>query len=536
MGRMMNRLMKKVSHRNQEAPAKEPNLPEHTYEQDNQQSEPLHRDLKQTIQVIKNRLGHSDDLIIRKLMLKEGREAALCFTAGLTDSFILQEIVEQLITKRKRGTESPEHLLDDYKNHDLAVGDVKEIKDYTALFQALLTGDTVFLIDGEEHALSLGTKGWESRSVEEPTTQTVVRGPKESFTENIRTNTALIRRRIKSPDLWVESFTLGKETQTPVMIMYVQGIADPKIVEEVRERLNRIDVDAILESGPVEGLIEDAPFSMFPTVFTTERPDTVAASLLEGRIVIIVDGTPFTLIVPCQFVQFFQVSEDYYDRPYIASFTRMLRYICMLISTGLLSLYIAIITYHPETLPTPLINSIAAQRENVPFPAFVEVIFLMASFEILREAGIRMPRVIGPAISIVGGLVLGQASVEAGFVSAGMVILVATIALSDFVIPSSAMSDAIKLHRYLLLFLAASFGMFGIAVGLVALILHLCSLRSFGIPYMSPLGPFILSNQQDVLVRLPKWKEHQRPYLINQQNLVREQTSAPSPDNNSTKK
>ena len=285
----------------------------------------------------------------------------------------------------------------------IAIGELKEIDRFHDFCFNLLTGETLFFIDGENRALSFGTKDWERRAIEEPTTQTVVRGPKDAFTENIRTNTALVRRRIKSPHLWSERFIIGKQTNTPVVIMYMNNIARQDLIEEVRARLNKINVDSILESGMIEELIEDEPFSIVPTTYITERPDTVAAGLLEGRVAILVDGTPFAIIVPTVFSQFFQVSEDYYDRFTVATFIRIIRFLSLFISTGLLPLYISLITFHHEALPTPFLNNLAEQRERVPFPALLEAIFLMFSFEVLREAGVRMPRVIGPAISIVGG-------------------------------------------------------------------------------------------------------------------------------------
>ncbi|NEU30953.1 hypothetical protein GN156_09205 [bacterium LRH843] len=425
-----------------------------------------------------------------------------------------------------------QNLIDFYKEHYIAIGELTEVNDIQALYGAVLSGDSVFLIDGETKGLSFGTKGWESRSIMEPTTQTVIRGPRESFTENLRTNTALIRRRIKSPNLWMETKTIGKQTRTTIVLMYLNGTVNPKVVDEIKQRLDLVNVDGVFDSGMVEELIGDAPLSPFPTAFTdSERPDSVASSILEGRVAMVVDGSPFVLLAPTAFTQFFQSAEDYYQRFYVASTLRLLRFLCVFISLLGLPVYIAIGSFHQEMLPTPLLNSIAAQREGVPFPGVVEVFFLAGSFEILREAGVRMPRAIGAAVSIVGGLVLGTSAVEAGFVSASMVIVVAIVALADFVSPAVSMSNTIKLFRYLLLIFAASFGMYGIAIGLVAIVLHLCSLRSFGVPYMTPIGPFDLSDQKDTFVRFPQWAHALRPFLIGRKNPIREQMPAPSPQN-----
>lgn len=303
-------------------------------------------------------------------------------------------------------------------------------------------------------------------------------------------------------------------------------------MKEVLLRLNQINIDGILESGNIEELIQDSQSSPFPTVYNTERPDVVAAALLEGRIAILVDGTPFVLIVPALFFQYFQSAEDYYERSIIGSIIRLLRHLAFAISLLAPALFIAITTFHQSMLPPALLISLAAQREGVPFPAFAEALIMEITFEILREAGIRMPRSIGSAMSIVGAFVIGTAAVEAGIISAMMVIVVSITAISSFVSPSYEMAIAVRMLRFVFMALAASFGLFGITIGLIALVLHLCSLRSFGVPYMSPIAPFNLSDQKDTLIVLPKWKMTTRPRLISQKNNVRQQESAsakPSP-------
>ena len=359
------------------------------------------------------------------------------------------------------------------------------------------------------------------------TSQSVVRGPREGFSENIRVNTALIRRKIKDPSLWMESKEIGRLSKTNVAIMYINGVADDKIVKELHSRLDRIDIDGILESGNIEEFIQDSQYSPFPTVYNTERPDVVAAALLEGRIAILVDGTPFVLIVPALFVQFFQSSEDYYQRAIMASLIRLLRFFAFGISLLAPALYIAAITFQQEIIPPPLLISLAAQREGVPFPAFIEAVIMEITFEILREAGLRMPRVIGAAMSIVGAFVIGTAAVEAGIISAAMVIVVSITAISSFVSPTYDIAIAGRILRFLFMGMAASFGLFGIMVALIALILHLTSLSSFGVPYMAPLAPYSASGQKDTFIRLPIWKLLSRPKYISK-NSVRQKYTAPT--------
>jgi spore germination protein KA len=294
---------------------------------------------------------------------------------------------------------------------------------------------------------------------------------------------------------------VGSVTHTEVAIMYLNGTAKQEIIDEVRRRLQNIDYESILESGYIENLIEEQTYTPFPTLFNTERPDTVAAHILEGRIAVFVDGTPFALVAPTTFFMFFQSAEDYYHRTDVSSGIRLLRYISLFISMFGPSIYIASITFHQEMIPTPLLLSLASQRESVPFPALVEALIMEVSFEILREAGIRMPRAIGQAVSIVGALVLGQAAVQAGIVSSAMVIVVALTGISSFTTPSFNAALSIRLLRFAVMFCSAFLGFFGIAMFSILMIAHMCGLRSFGEPYLSPLTPLRGNELKDTFVR-----------------------------------
>ncbi|MGC4377401.1 spore germination protein [Fictibacillus sp. Mic-4] len=497
----------------------------------------LKTSLAENMMYIKNTLGYSDDVQTRQFEIGKGLtiKCAVIYMKGLTDEAAIQDFVLKTLMTEVKNTdleqkivEGPQ-LFDVLKNLAVTISDIQDITDYQKLFEGLLLGNVIYLIDGQDKGMSFGVNKWDERQVSEPIAQSIVRGPQDAFNENILTNIALVRRRIKSPALWLEMKKIGKLTKTSVAVMYMKGIANDKTVEEVRQRLKRIDIDGVLEGGNIEELIRDGGKSPFPTVFNTERPDVIAAGLMEGRIAIFVDGTPFNLLVPALFVQFFQTPEDYYNRSYMGSLIRLLRYGAFFMALLAPSIYIALTTFHQEMIPTPLLLSLAAQREGVPFPAFVEAVLMEVTFEIIREAGLRMPRAIGPAVSIVGTLVIGTSAVDAGMVSAGMVIVVSITAIASFVFPNYEMGIAVRMIRFLFMALAASFGFFGISVGLIALVLHLCSLRSFGVPYMSPLAPFIPADQKDALFRLPKWKMSSRPRLINQDNIEREQTPQPRP-------
>lgn len=492
---------------------------------------PLSNNLQQNLTDIRITLGNSPDLVIREIQIgrKGDIQAAFIFIDGMVKSEKIESLLQILMVEVReanldKGFAASRALTDLIDKTSLPIGDVKTFTKFEALFDGILSGNTVLLIDGYNVGLSADIRGWEKRTVKEPETQTVVRGPREGFTETLRTNTTLIRRKIRDPRLWLENKKIGRYTQTDVCMMYINGIANDKIVQEVRERLDKIDIDGILESGYIEELIEDAPFSIFPTVLYTERPDTAAASLLQGKIAIIVDGSPFILLVPVTFVSFMQAAEDFYTRTFIANLIRLLRYISLFIAALVPSLFVAITTYHQELIPTDLLISLAAQREGNPFPAFVEALLMETVFEILREAGVRMPRVVGSAISIVGALVIGTAAVEAGFVSAAMVIVVSLTAIANFVIPFQELGVAVRILRFMFMFLAASFGFYGVLIGMIAILLHVCSLRSFGVPYMKPFGPFVLSEMKDGILRFPWFAMRTRPRLTsNKNNLVRQQ-------------
>ncbi|KPV55761.1 spore gernimation protein KA [Paenibacillus sp. A3] len=498
-----------------------------------QEAVPLSPDLELNLEHIRSTTGNSPDLIIRTIRIGASgtTKAAVIHTDGLTDKEIITRFLESFLLHARdpalfrdlngaEGLWTPLQMLEDFT---LTLSSVTEIEHFHVLFDNLLSGNMIILIDGYGKGLSADTKGWEDRGVQEASVQSVVRGPRESFSECLGTNIALIRRKIKDPKLWVETRSIGRLTKTNVALVYIKGIANDSMVEEVRSRLERIDIDGIFESGNIEELIQEKTNTPFPTLYNTERPDSVAANLLEGRVAIVVDGTPFVLIVPVVFAQFFQSPEDYYHRSDYG-IIRILRYISLMLALLAPALFISITTFHQEMLPTTLMTSIATQREKVPFPAAIEAFLMEFTFELLREAGIRMPRAIGPAISIVGALVLGEASVRAGLVSPAMVIVVSITAIASFAFPSFAMSIPIRILRFALMGLSASFGLFGVFIGLIALNLHLCSLRSFGVPYMAPFAPYIPSDKKDAIFRFPLSAMRRRPVLMQSPNPVRQNT------------
>jgi spore germination protein KA len=391
------------------------------------------------------------------------------------------------------------------------------------LVDAILAGNTVLLIDGAVQGLVVEARGHTHRGVEQTTSETVVRGPKHSFTENLRVNTALVRRLIRCPSLVVESWTLGRLTRTEVALLYIQGLTNPWLVEEARRRISTVDVDRILDAGMLERMIESpsqpTPFPVVPTMLATERPDRTAAFLADGYLAILVGDSPHALIAPTTFQSFLHNPEDYYLNWPMGTVLRLTRLIGTFTSLLLPAAYLALVNYHHALIPTELVLAIAAARERVPFPSVLEIVGLEVGFELIREAGIRIPSVIGPTIGIVGAVILGQAAVAANLVSPMLVIIVALTALGSFAIPNYSAALLLRSYRFFFIGLAAIAGFFGMAVGLYLIALLLCTTKSFGVPFLSPVAPF-RGGSPDVVLHGAQFLMHQRPRFVRPLDLV----------------
>ncbi len=492
------------------------------------QSLTFNPDIDKNLRLLKECFENCSDVVFREFLFaqREQIKLALVYIDGMVDKNQISEQVMHALsldvpTATDNNVINKGNALHYVKMRGLCTHQMGETEKLREAVDAILSGDSVLLVDGHATAVINGSQGWKDRSVEESKTEIVVRGPREAFVETLRVNTSLLRRKIKSKDLKIESLTLGEITNTDIAVAYISGIVNEELVTEVKKRLAGIKIDGILESGYIEELIRDHPLSMFPTVAHTDRPDRVAANLLEGRVAIFVDGTPIVLTVPHFFIEALQAPEDYYEHYFFTTFVRLLRIGSLLIALTLPSLYVAIISFHHEMLPTPLLLSIAAQREAVPFPVFIEALLMEIAFEIIREAGIRLPRQVGQAVSIVAALIIGQSLVQAGLVAGATIIVVALTAMASFVVYYSG-SLAFRLLRFPLMFLAASFGLFGLIAGLIVIVAHMTSLRSFGVPYLAPVGPLIPEDLKDSFVRAPWWAMGKRPCLLGQNNLVRE--------------
>lgn len=480
--------------------------------------QPLSRDLDENMAMIKACFGEKSDLAIRFIEKQGGHRLAILYLETLVDKAIIDEFVV-LPLQQEEGLLQPDRV-------DLFTHRILDTSTIEKTVRELLFGNSVILFHRFAEGVVAATGGGKRRSVSEPTNESVVRGPRESFIESLPTNIGLVRRRLITPKLKVELRFIGRISHTAVAVIYLDGIAQDAIVEEVKSRLDKIDIDGVLESLYIEEMIEDPMgYTPFPTVFNTERPDRIAAGLLEGRVGILVDGTPIALLVPSGLTQFLYSNEDYYQRYDIASLLKMLRTFTFVLSFIMPGFYVALLTFHQEMIPTPLLIALTGQREGVPFGIAIEVALMEITFEILREAGIRLPKTIGAAVSIVGGLVLGQAAVEAALVGPGTVITVSLTAIASFCTPSYNMAIAARLLRFILLILSAFLGAFGLFFGLIMIVIHLNSLRSFGIPYLSPISPFHPQSWKDLFVRFPWWSLKQRPEEVAGANSKRMPTA-----------
>ncbi|MFD2371548.1 spore germination protein [Brevibacillus sp. GCM10020057] len=489
---------------------------------------PLDKNLAKNDEYMRSLYHNCSDIVFRPFLIFGSTPALLIYIDGMAH---IEELDARVLTPLMQGRGNREMKAHEFLQKTVPVSKWQELVSLEECVDSISSGFPVLFIDQKETAISIGLTQWEKRGIEEPVAERVVRGPREGFTESISVNTSLLRRAIKTPALKMERKLIGGYTKTCVIVAYIEGLVDPTLVTEVNSRLDRIEIDGILESGYIEELIEDQPSSPFPQILSTERPDVVCGNLLEGRIAILVDGTPFVLIAPTTLFSLLQSSEDYYQRSIISTAIRWLRYIFTLMSFVLPSLYVALITFHYEMVPTSLLISMASSREAVPFPALVEAMIMEVTFEALREAGVRLPNQLGAAVSIVGALVIGQAAVQAGLVSAPMVIVVAITGIASFMIPHYVAGISIRMLRFPMMLLAGSLGLLGIMLGIILTVVHLCSLRSLGVPYLSPVGPLKTLELKDTLLRAPWWMMNTRPRYTGEPNQYRQAPGQkPEPD------
>lgn len=505
------------------------------HDADNKVTIPLSKDLEENIKNLEMLFKDCGDFIRRKFPvgIKKDVNMFIAYIDLMIDRRIIEEsLLEQLILQIRSVPPDMEKIrtsiYDFIRDGGIATADIKEVDTLDAAALAILSGDTVLLIDGYAKVIVVATKGWPNRGVQEPDSEVVLRGPKEGFSEALRMNTVLIRRRIRDTKLKVKQLQLGIRSRTDIALMYIEDIVREDILKEVEDRLDQFKIDGILDSGYIEQLIEDDWKTPFPQIQATQRPDKAASAILEGKIAIVVDTTPFVLLVPSTLNSFFQSAEDYYQRWTIMSFTRMIRYIAAFFSAAVPGFYLALTDYHPAMIPTQLTMAVAASRELVPFPSVVEVVLMELAFELLREAGTRLPGPIGSTIGIVGGLIIGQAAVEAKIVSPIIVIVVAVTAISSFAIPDHSLTVGFRLVKYLIIALSAILGLYGFLLGVLIVLIHLVSLKSFNVPYLSPYVSSGINKYEDLkdsIFRFPIFMMHRRPIFSRPDQRVRLRTN-----------
>ncbi|MEW9094485.1 MAG: spore germination protein [Clostridiaceae bacterium] len=476
----------------------------------------ISKNLDENIQYLKELLKGNSDIVFREFYINDTK-ALLMYIDGMGDKVLLNNFVlETLMFNWK------ELGIEEIKDKILTVTDLKELEKLSKGINGVLSGDTMLLIHGMETCYVIGSRFWPTRGVTEPSRETVIRGGRDGFTETIRFNTALVRRRIRDTRLRVVPKTLGARSKSDVAIMYIEDIAENHIVEDVLDRIEKIDIDAVLDSGYVEQLIEDNKWSIFPQTQNTERPDVVAAALYEGRVAILVDNSPFAIVVPATLPNLFQSPDDYYQRWMYGSILRLIRFLSIIISIILPAMYVATTSFHPSIIPTQLALFVAAAREGVPFPAFMEAIIMEISLALLTEAVIRLPKAIGATIGIVGGLIIGQAAVSAGIVSPIMIIIVSLTTITSFTTPSYEITSAFRIIRFLLIISASIMGLYGIVICLLMILVHLIRLKSFGVPYLSPFVNINKKDFKDMIIRFPLRFIKERPEYMGTKDKIRQ--------------
>jgi spore germination protein KA len=494
-------------------------------------AENFRTDLDENLSRLRRTLGRCPDVFMREFNIGQQPElrAALVLIDGMTntdllDSNILKPLMFDILQSnrpiRVEGIEDIDRLVPFCKT--------SVISTFEEATDRLTSGNAVLFVLGFAAAVSIDVRNYASRPIEEPMTESLMRGPHEGFTESLFDNLSMLRRRIKNPKLRLEAMKIGKSTHTDVIVAYIEGTANQAIVEEVRNRLEQIVIDSVSDSGYIEAYIQDAPYSIFNTVGNSERPDVISSRLLEGRVAIFSDGSPFVLTVPMLYVENFQSAGDYYVTFYFSNIMRIIRLLSFFITTMIPAVYVALATFHQELIPSTLLYTFVSGHKAIPLPTILEALLMLFFFDIMFEAGLRLPKSVGSAVSIVGALVIGEAAVSAGLISAPMVIVVALTAISSFVVSPQIYSALIL--RYYFTLLGGMLGGFGIVMGLMVVLYHMFSLKSFGVPYMATLHPSYSGEMEDSILMFPIWRMYFRPKALRSSNKTRRRGGPAAPD------
>ena len=496
------------------------------YDEDNKLVVPISKYLDENVYVL-NKLFEKCGDIVQKTFLLEREQGStrmhLIYVDGLVNAVQIEDSIVKPITYEWRGTDG-RSLWESILCREAHSVDIKREESFDLTIGSVLKGDTAIFVDGYKEALIVSTKKYPLRSISENDSEAGMRGPKDSFNEGFRFSTALIRRRIRDAKLRVEQGTMGQRTRTDYAVIYMEDLANPSLVQEIKDRIDKYDIDGIFDSGMAEHLLEDNWYSPFPVFQATTRPDKVAAGIIEGRVAVVFDNSPEVILAPSNFNMLLQASDDYYNRWAVGTFARILRYVAAFLAITLPGLYIAITVYHSEMLPTKLLYAIVAARGMVTFPIVVEILIMEFLFELLREAGIRLPGPLGNTIGVVGGLIVGQAAVDAGIVSTIVVIVVALTAIASFSIPNEEFASVFRLLKFFIIITSALLGLYGFILGLLIVAIHLSELKSFGVPYMMPVVGGSREpdeSRKDFVMRSPIKTMQLRPIWARNGNRIR---------------
>lgn len=498
-----------------------------TYNEKNELDLPVSRSLQVNIEALNSIFADWGDLVKKKFVLERENgsfEIYIIYIDGMTDNEMVERTITRPLLYEWKNSSYSFSVFEEIFHYQTEAVDLTETNTMMDTIGCVLNGDTAIFVDGEEKALVLSTKKLPTRSIDSPQKEAGLKGPRDSFTENFRTNTALLRRRIKDPKMKEKQDYIGQRSRTVYGLMYMEDLVQPSLLKAIEEKMQSFTIDGIFDSGMLVHLLEEKWYSPFPQVQTTERPDKAASAISEGRVVLVVDNSPEVIILPTTLNTFFQAADDYYNRFAVATFARLLRYLAAYITVLLPGLYIAITCYYPQVLPTEFLLAIVGARSDVTFPIVVEVLLMELLFELLREAGIRLPGQMGNTIGVVGGLIVGQAAVEAALVSTIVVIVVALTAIASFAIPNEEFSSTFRLLKFLFILLGAVWGLYGIMLGILVIQIHLASLESFGIPYMMPMVSGSIDDgveYQDFVMRKPIFMMRNRPVYTKEGNRIR---------------
>jgi len=481
----------------------------------------INLNLKENLDLINDRIGKNNIVVTKSLLIgnEEQLEGAIIYINGLASKDIIdRDVLHPLMLHIKENLKDKPNIMEYISKKYITMSNTKIEKDINNILSSLKRGQTALLLENSDESIIIDTSSGDYRSISEPTNESSIRGSREGFIEKLETNTSIIKRRIRDENLVIENMVLGRRTQRDLAIIYIDNIVDKNVLQELKYKLSSIDVDSVPLMGYIQQYIENDAYSIFPQSRTTERPDIVEGNLMEGRIAVMLEGTPMVLLTPSIFIEFFQAIEDYTQRTIVSSFTRILRALSVIIVITFPSIYLTLIKFNAELIPIKFVNTIIQSRSNIPLTPFMEILSMEIIVEFLREGGLRLPPKVNQTLSVVGGIIIGQAAIKAGIVSSSTLLIIGISIIAAFLTPNYDMSLAVRFIRFPMLILSNYLGLLGLTAGFFFLLVHICSLESLGVPYFS----FHNEEYKDIFIRSPLWTMNKRPDSIPNNNPIRQ--------------